>query len=73
VRAFLATKRKISSRIKTEQQVNTGVEQQVGRTGGHIYRRFHRLNAFAATVSPNEQTVLQHSGAVAQVVPDTVV
>ncbi len=73
VRAFPATKRKISSRIKTEQQVNSGVEQQVGRTGGRIYRRFHALNAFAATVSPNEQTALEHNGAVAQVVPDTVV
>jgi hypothetical protein len=73
VLAFPATKRKISSRITTEQQVNTGVEQQVGRTGGRIYRRYHALNAFAATVSPAEQTALQHSGAVAQVVPDTVV
>ena len=73
VRAFPATKRKISSRIKTEQHLNTGIERQVGRTGGHIYRRFHALNAFAARVSPTEQTALQHSGAVAQVVPDTVV
>ena len=73
VRAFPATRRKISSRIKTEQHVNTGIEQQVGRTGGHIYRRFHALNAFAATVSPSEQTAFQRNGAVAQLVPDTAV
>jgi Subtilase family/Peptidase inhibitor I9 len=68
-----ATKRRIGQRIKAEAHNNAGIERQVKRTGGRIYKRYHALNAFAATVSSNERSNLQKSPAVAQVVPDTIV
>jgi Subtilase family/Peptidase inhibitor I9 len=68
-----ATRSRIGQRIKAESTSNAGVESQVQRSGGHIYKRYHALNAFAATVSSSERSTLQKSSSVAQVVPDTVV
>ena len=71
--AIPATKRRIGLRIRAEQFGNARILSQVRRAGGHVYRQYHALNAFAATVSARERASLQRSSAVAQVVPDTVV
>jgi hypothetical protein len=68
-----ATKRRIGQRIKAEAHNNAGIERQVTHSGGRIYKRYHALNAFAATVSANERSTLQKSSSVAQVVPDSIV
>jgi hypothetical protein len=68
-----ATKRRIGQRIKAEAQNNAGIEGQVTRSGGRIYKRYHALKAFAATVSANERSTLQKNSSVAQVVPDSIV
>ena len=73
ITAIPATKRKTAVRIQAEANHNARIDSQVQRSGGHIYKRYHTLNAFAATVSSNERTALQNSSAVKQVVPDTIV
>lgn len=71
--AIPATRRRIGTRIRTERIGNFRIEMQVKGAGGHVYRQFHALNAFAASVSAAERATLQKDSLVAQVVPDTVV
>jgi hypothetical protein len=71
--AIPATKRRIGARVRAERLGNTRILSQVRRSGGHVYRTYHALNAFAATVSKNERSALQKDAAVKQVVPDTIV
>ena len=71
--AIPATKSRIGARERAERLGNTRIVTQVQRSGGHVYRTYHALNAFAATVSKNERTALQRDAAVKQVIPDTIV
>jgi subtilase family protein/peptidase inhibitor I9 len=71
--AIPATKRRIGTRIRAERVGNARILTQVRHAGGHVYRTYHALNAFAATVSKNERSALQKDAAVKQVVPDTIV
>jgi hypothetical protein len=71
--AIPATKRRIGTRVRAERVGNARILTQVRHAGGHVYRTYHALNAFAATVSKNERSALQKDAAVAQVVPDTIV
>ena len=71
--AIPATKSRIGARERAERLGNTRIVTQVQRSGGHVYRTYHALNAFAATVSGNERTALQRDAAVRQVIPDTIV
>ena len=71
--AIPATKSRIGARERAERLGNTRILTQVQRSGGHVYRTYHALNAFAATVSKNERSALQHDAAVKQVIPDTIV
>ena len=66
-----ATRSRTSARIRAENQANRPIEHQVQGSGGHIYHHYHALNAFAATVSPTEQSKLQANPQVQKVVPDT--
>jgi uncharacterized protein YfaP (DUF2135 family) len=68
-----ASKRHVKARIAAEAGANASIESDVQRAGGHIYRRYHALNAFAATVSKTERADLARSRQVASVIPDTVV
>ncbi|MGZ4220833.1 MAG: S8 family serine peptidase [Solirubrobacteraceae bacterium] len=47
--------------------------RQIARSGGHVYRQYHAINAFAAKVSASERAALSNSAAVAQIVPDSLV
>ena len=71
--AIPATKSRIGARERAERLGNTRIVTQVQRSGGHVYRTYHALNAFAATVSKNERTALQRDAAVKQVIPDAIV
>ena len=71
--AIPATKSRIGARERAERLGNTRIVTQVQRSGGHVYRTYHALNAFAATVSNNERTALQRDAAVKQVIPDALV
>ena len=71
--AIPATKSRIGARERAERVGNTRIVTQVQRSGGHVYRTYHALNAFAATVSGNERTALQRDAAVRQVIPDAIV
>ena len=71
--AIPATQRRIGARERAEQLGNARILTQVQRSGGHVYRTYHALNAFAATVSKNERAALQQDAAVRQVVPDAIV
>ena len=71
--AIPATKSRIGARERAERLGNTRIVTQVQRSGGHVYRTYHALNAFAATVSGNERTALQRDAAVKQVIPDAIV
>ena len=71
--AIPATKRRIGARVRAERLGNTRIMTQVRHSGGHVYRTYHALNAFAATVSSNERAALQKDAAVKQIVPDTIV
>ena len=71
--AIPATKSRIGARERAERVGNTRIVTQVQRSGGHVYRTYHALNAFAATVSKNERTALQRDAAVQQVIPDAIV
>ena len=71
--AIPATKSRIGARERAERLGNTRILTQVQRSGGHVYRTYHALNAFAATVSKNERSALQRDAAVKQVIPDTIV
>ncbi len=73
VKAIPATRSRTSARIKAESRASGTLLRQVSTAGGRITRRYHALNAFAATVSPSEQAALSRSADVAQVIPDTVV
>lgn len=66
-----ATRSRTATRISAENQADQPIEHQVQGSGGHIYRHYHALNAFAATVSPAEQSKLQSNPQVQKVVPDT--
>jgi hypothetical protein len=68
-----ATRDHAAARIAAEGSADAAIESDVQRSGGRIYRRYHALNAFAASVSSNERTTLAHSAQVAEVVPDTLV
>ncbi len=71
--AIPATKRRIGARVRAERVGNARILTQVRHSGGHVYRTYHALNAFAATVSKSERAALQKDSAVRQVVPDTIV
>ncbi len=71
--AIPATRRRIGTRIRAERFGNARLLTQVRHAGGHVYRQYHALNAFAARVSAGERAALQKDSAVAQVVPDTIV
>jgi Subtilase family len=73
VAALPASKGHIAARIRAEAASDAQVVGQVQSSGGRIYNRYHGLNAFAARVSSVERSTLEHSAAVSQVVPDTVV
>ena len=62
-----------AARCSAERLGNARIVTQVQRSGGRVYRTYHALNAFAATVSSNERAALQQDAAVAQVMPDTIV
>ncbi|MGH2891536.1 MAG: protease inhibitor I9 family protein, partial [Solirubrobacteraceae bacterium] len=68
-----ATRRHVHARIAAERNADATIESDVARSGGHVYRRYHALNAFAARVSSRERAALSSSSQVAQVIPDTVV
>ncbi len=68
-----ANRSHIKRRIQAEASANASILAQVQRSGGSVYRQFHGLNAFAASVSKTERAQLARSSQVAQVVPDTVV
>jgi hypothetical protein len=72
-RAIPATRSRTATRIRAERVGNARVLTQVRSAGGHVYRTYHALNAFAATVSKSERAALQSDSAVQQIVPDTVV
>ena len=66
-----ASKRHAKARIAAEAAADAPIESQVQQSGGHIYKRYHALNAFAATVSGAERTKLSHDGGVQSVIADT--
>lgn len=68
-----ATSKHVRARMSAEVSANGAFERDVQRAGGRIYRRFHALNAFAATVSPSLRAHLAKSPGVAAVVPDALV
>ncbi|MGH2857176.1 MAG: S8 family serine peptidase, partial [Solirubrobacteraceae bacterium] len=71
--ALPANRHHVHARIAAESSADATIESDVARSGGRIYRRYHALNAFAASVSARERAALASSGQVAQVLPDTVV
>jgi hypothetical protein len=71
--AIPATRRRIGTRIRAERVGNARLLTQVRHAGGHVYRQYHALNAFAAKISASERASLLRDSAVAQVVPDTIV
>ncbi|HEY1510730.1 MAG TPA: protease inhibitor I9 family protein, partial [Solirubrobacteraceae bacterium] len=71
--AIPASKRRTATRIRAERVGDARVLTQVRSAGGHVYRTYHALNAFAATVSNSERAALRSDSAVQQIVPDTVV
>jgi hypothetical protein len=72
-RAIPATKRRVGTRIRAERIGDARVLTQVRSAGGHVYRTYHAINAFAAKVSGGERATLLKDPAVAQVVPDSIV
>jgi hypothetical protein len=73
LRALPANRSHVRARITAEASANATIERDVARSGGRIYKRFHGLNAFAASVSRSERSNLARSAQVAEIVPDTVV
>ncbi|MHB1835599.1 MAG: S8 family serine peptidase [Solirubrobacteraceae bacterium] len=68
-----ATRRRVHARIAAEASADAVIEADVVRSGGHVYRRYHALNAFAADVSSAERSALASNPQVAAVIPDVVI
>ncbi len=68
-----ATRAHVRARIGAEATADAVIESDVARSGGRVYKRYHALNAFAASVSTTERSALAHSSQVRAVVPDTIV
>lgn len=68
-----ATRAHVRARIGAEASADAVIESDVARSGGFVYKRYHGLNAFAASVSTTERSALAHSAQVRAIVPDTVV
>ena len=68
-----ATRRRVHARIAAEASADAMIEADVARSGGRVYRRYHALNAFAASVSTAERSALVSNSQVAAVIPDVVV
>jgi Subtilase family/Peptidase inhibitor I9 len=72
-RRLPANRRHVASRIRAEAADQASLTAQVATSGGRVTRRYHALNAFAATVSGAEASRLAANPAVARVIPDHVI
>ena len=61
----------VGARIAAETRADGAAIGTVERSGGRVTRRYHALNAFAATVSPTERDELADDPSVAMVAPDS--
>ncbi|HEY5430458.1 MAG TPA: S8 family serine peptidase [Solirubrobacteraceae bacterium] len=73
LKSLPATHAHVRARISAEATGDAAIENDVSRSGGFVYKRYHALNAFAADVSAAERSALLGSAQVQAVVPDTIV
>ena len=73
LKSLPATRAHVRARISAEASADAVIESDVARSGGRIYKQYHALNAFAASVSSTERSALVSNAQVSAVVPDTVV
>src|SRR4051812_33488466 len=72
-RGALASASSVRARASAQARQRRPLVARISSAGGKVTRQFTTLNAFAATVSPDQQTQLAQDPSVAAVVPDQVV